>query len=308
MCKTTIKMSILISITKLVHKIIKTNKKTDLYKLRKQIELIILSHINQQILLVQALTDIKILLVRYNIHKYNDTQYFIADKLSSKIYNIIKSNSSKTDICICDIGGGNGNIISKIGTNLNILKNNLICIETKQDWYELYTYDHDNITYYFWDNNTIYLPNESVDFVIIMVSLHHMTDEIIQNTISEVSRILKTGGYLLLKEHDCITTNDNYIINWEHHLYHLMEIMETNKMETNKMETNKMETNNEISYETEIEKYVRQYVENFKSKEYFDTIITKYSLQKITELSRILEPINIDINNITKLYWAIYTK
>ena len=79
-------------------------------------------------------------------------------------------------------------------------------------------------------------------------------------------------------------------------------------METNKMETNKMETNNEISYETEIEKYVRQYVENFKSKEYFDTIITKYSLQKITELSRILEPINIDINNITKLYWAIYTK
>ena len=154
--------------------------------------------------------------------------------IAAKIYNCLNSHYKhllKDDMCIMDFGGGNGDVLSTLSntlksTGIKISKKNCICVETKTDWVEEYTFDKTDITYMFWDNNVLSIKDNYVDILLCMVSMHHMTDETIHRVFVEAKRALKPGGLLLLKEHDNNAETNNYI-EWEHHLYHILDCIKS---------------------------------------------------------------------------------
>lgn len=217
--------------------------------------------------------------------KINHDQSFISNQLSNYIFN----NYFNPQIKIADLGGGNGDVLKNIGINLHLNKENLYCIEQKQSWAEAYKFSNsDFIKYIFWDNKKISgIKKNSLDVIIIMVSLHHMTDETIKNVFKNINKLAKPNSILIIKEHDSQTIEDKIVINFEHHLYHLIG--------------NKLQTEKEIS------NYLNNYIDNFKSKEYFDNLITKAGYTIVEEFNRYFEK-DFDNKNPTNLYYKIYRK
>jgi SAM-dependent methyltransferase len=216
--------------------------------------------------------------------KKTDDRSFIANKLSDYIHSIFPDS-----IKIADIGGGNGNVLKKIAINLDLPRENLYSVEQIFPWSEPYAFtNHEFLQYIFWDNKTIPdIKADSIDVVLIMVSLHHMNNNTINVLFKNLQKIMKPDSILIIKEHDCKTPQDKYVIDWEHHLYH---IMETNKQS-----------------DSEISNYLNYYIDNFKTKKQFDKLILKYGYTPIQELNRLFDS-SKDYKNPTNLYWKIYRK
>lgn len=223
----------------------------------------------------------------YNIKSNIPTnRNFISKKIA--IY-ILKKHYLKS-MKIADIGGGNGDVLKEVGQFLKLNKNNLYCVENISGWTETYNYSNQQyLQYIFWDNVTIpTIKANSLDVVLIMVSLHHMSDLIIKDLFKNLQILSKANSLLIIKEHDCQNSNDLYIINWEHHLYEI-----THRPNLN---------------ENDIIKYKANYVDNYKTKGYYDKLIHSYGYIDVVELNRLFEPVGEDEKNPTNLYWKIYKK
>jgi len=213
---------------------------------------------------------------------------FISNKLSKYISN---AGFNTSTIKIADIGGGNGEVLKEIGEKLSLLKENLFCVENVSSWSESYDFsNNDNIQYIFWDNVTIpKIKKGLLDVVLIMVSLHHMTDITINNLFANLKELSSVNSILIIKEHDCKTSDDLYIINWEHHLYHI--------------------ANNKTLNSADVVKYKESYVDNFKTKSYYDKLIHRHGYVDVIEFNRLFERSSVpDTKNPTNLYWKIYKK
>lgn len=218
-----------------------------------------------------------------NIIDIFESNDYIVTQLSYYI-SIIFDNSSY--IRIGDVGGGNGNLLNNISKKLKIKKKNLYCIETDK-WVETYKFDK-KINYIFWNNQIVNMSSNSIHVFMCIVSLHHMNDYVINNLFNEINRILISGGILIIKEHDCNSINNLSLINWEHHLYH---ILNTNNL-------TKDEIINYLDHET-----------NYKSFDTWNILLSKYNFSLLYKLDRRLEVNDdcfIDDKNITNLYWSFY--
>ena len=144
------------------------------------------------------------------------------DYISRIIAKKTNANEQRTYV---DIGGGNGNVLShirgKIVGDAGTIRDNYVCVESATNWAEPYAFDRDNIKYVFWDNNSIQVADGFAHVILCMVSLHHMDDRTIVCALREMRRILCRGGVILLKEHDCSSTEVKWLIEMEHHLYHV---------------------------------------------------------------------------------------
>jgi len=61
--------------------------------------------------------------------------------------------------------------------------------------------------------------SDSFDIITAMMSLHHVRD--IHQLVDEIVRVLKPGGYLIIREHDCWDAADAMIVNLEHKIYQI---------------------------------------------------------------------------------------
>ena len=61
--------------------------------------------------------------------------------------------------------------------------------------------------------------DETFDVVTCFQVLHHVNLSELNRTISELYRVLKKGGILIIREHDCIDDNVRLLIDIEHTLY-----------------------------------------------------------------------------------------
>lgn len=223
----------------------------------------------------------------------NNRQEFITEKIfnyMSRINNLENNLKNNSQLSILDIGGGNGNVLSKLKNKIES-PSDFICLETKTDWFEKYKYDNSNIIYKFWDNQVFPVKDHSVDIVLCMVALHHMEDETIRNVIKETYRILKPGGYFIIKEHDANQESLPYI-EWEHHLYHVLDCGFNDKL-------------------VETDSYLNQVITkyNFKDKKEWEEMITSSNFQLKSRLNRFLEqPFKEEDKNPSNLYWDIYLK
>ncbi|CAF1567507.1 unnamed protein product, partial [Rotaria sp. Silwood1] len=95
-----------------------------------------------------------------------------------------------------DLGCGDGNITAGIGAYLGLTKEAIF----GGDVYEV---QNKAITFIKVNENqsTIDLPSNHVDLITSFVTFHHISQ--IKQTLTELVRILRPGGYLILREHDC---------------------------------------------------------------------------------------------------------
>ncbi len=223
---------------------------------------------------------------KQTIAKNDSRQDYISDKLTQYLH---LTNEMK----VVDIGGGNGDVLHNLAKSVKGTtdKSNFICVETQNDWTEEYTFPHKDITYLNWDNNTINVPDSSVDYVLCMVSLHHMSDTTLSNALNEIYRVLKPNGKLLMKEHDCVTTDDKKIIDAEHHLYHLLDLYYSGATESDTKE------------------YLSKIIHNFKTRNTWHTILATHKLELTDSFNRFMDK-NADSpdKNVTNLYWDVFTK
>jgi len=99
-----------------------------------------------------------------------------------------------------------------------------------------------------------FLPDNSVDLVIALMSLHHVADQ--DSIAKEISRVLKPGGYLAIREHDCNDDNFSIVLDVMHGLYALVwsnPLQDIHFLET--------------------------YVSHYKSRSDWRLFLSKYSLQ-----------------------------
>lgn len=234
----------------------------------------------------------------YNIVKKTKQNYYIDDKLfitkniGKYLNNTTRYLINKNDTTIVDIGCGNGNLLSNFNIVYGLRKENLFCIETESDWTEKYNpINIDKINYIYWDN--IYIPkiyNETIDIFIISVTLHHMKDEIIDNLFKNIKKLAKKESLIIIKEHDCRNDDDKFIIDWEHHLYYIVDSIKNNEL-------------------LNVENYLNKYIDNYKSEKQYDEIFCKYGYIEKDRFGRIFEDKNKnDDKNLTKMYWKIYKR
>jgi len=204
---------------------------------------------------------------------------------------------------LIDIGGGNGNVLNVFATKYNLKKEDCICIEktpeissdaTIHNEFQ-YDFSHaDRVKYVFLDKleteNNEKEEIKEVDGIFCMVSLHHMTDAYISDVILPlICTKLKLGGYLMLKEHNAATAETRMLIEWEHHLYYLMEMTGLRTAD-------------------ELKTYVTTSVANYKSRETYQQMVEQQcGCECVRTLNNVFEHGQVD-TTATKLYWQIFRK
>lgn len=118
-----------------------------------------------------------------------------------------------------DFGGADGQITAQLARLLRPKR--AICADLTE-WQNM----HHNLSrdqsveFVALTSSTLPFPDDSIDFCTALQVLHHVPDQ--QQTISELLRILKPGGYLLVREHDSISKDVSDRIDWVHYLYEIV--------------------------------------------------------------------------------------
>ena len=117
-----------------------------------------------------------------------------------------------------DFGGGIGHIPYSIASKFYLQKKNVYVTDI-QNWFgKEHTEEYSNvITYRYIRSDILPFENNMFDFISCFQVLHHLGH--LNLSLREIYRILKPGGYLLLREHNCETNQDRYLMDLEHSLY-----------------------------------------------------------------------------------------
>jgi len=264
----------------------------------------------------QTFQQIKKIIKGVPFHEYKNIQSILQshgslDKKLQEIHNLLKKwkairpleENRQTFICgrlvsyfknhhlfgnhpkIIDIGGGNGNVLEYIGNEYHCPVENLLCVD-KTD--TEFAYQRNKQVTYMESNAFLQMtPSFHANLILCMVSLHHMEDDELSAMIDQIWHNMEPGGHLFIKEHDCQTSEDKYKIDWEHHLYHLMETPELDASE-----------------------YKTKFVGNYKSREYFNSMFEKKGFHIVQTFNNILDPILYasEITTPTRLYWTYFVK
>lgn len=115
---------------------------------------------------------------------------------------------------ILDIGCNTGSNSEALGQHMNLVVDGcdvLISHNQKK------SSDHFRFTLLDEDQKELPYISRSFDIVISLMTLHHITN--VENTLSEVKRILKPGGLFIIREHDCCFPLLSVVIDIQHALY-----------------------------------------------------------------------------------------
>ena len=268
-------------ITMQMEKIIKKIVKGVPFQEHKKIHQIVTSHTQS---LHEKMQEIHTFLRKWNLIKplEENRQTFICEKLVAYLKRECECSHFQKMI---DIGGGNGNVLEYLGNEFQCLPEHLLCVDKKNT--EFAYACNKEVTYMESDVFLQRVEPFDAHLIVCMVSLHHMEDAELFATIDQIWRNMAPGGYLFIKEHDCQSIEDKWRINWEHHLYHLME---TPHLRTGE--------------------YISKFIGNYKSREYHTSLFTKKGFELIQTFNNILEPIlyATEINTPTRLYWTLFIK
>jgi ubiquinone/menaquinone biosynthesis C-methylase UbiE len=112
-----------------------------------------------------------------------------------------------------DLGCGSGKIAVAIADYFGLMVDNVFGLDvTEQN-------DSPNFNFSTYDGLLIPHESEMFDFITCFQVLHHVQN--VDLTLSEITRVLKPGGYLIVKDHDCISDEIACLIKIEHALHDL---------------------------------------------------------------------------------------
>ena len=124
---------------------------------------------------------------------------------SAAVQFIIKDSmhKNKDEIAVCDIGGGNGNLLSNIKKYANI--KDLYNIEFTRSYF--YNLSSDDIKPINGSISKLPIQDNSFDYVIVEDVLHHLigntrahSKQNVVDALSEMQRVVKNGGYIIIDE------------------------------------------------------------------------------------------------------------
>lgn len=120
---------------------------------------------------------------------------------------------------ILDVGCAEGSITVMVGRYLQLSPENIhgCDIESRNDKYK------DQFQFKHLNNNEPYvLPydDQTFDVVLALMSLHHIPNRV--GMLSEIKRILKPGGLLIIREHNCISKGLEIVLDVVHGFYSMV--------------------------------------------------------------------------------------
>lgn len=244
----------------------------------------------------KLLQKIDRILVSYKTQPNPFRQNWIANRLVKYIEGR-QLPINQTTTAMIDVGGGNGNVLSYLATQFSLSQDKCVCVEqigsdssSKQTEFQ-YPFSHaDTIQYTSFSDVVNTTTDNSVDYVLCMVSLHHMPDELLFGVVFPlINKALKTGGYLFLKEHNACSSGTQFLIKWEHYLYYLMEHEGVKTMDN-------------------LTVYLKTTVLNCKSRAtYCKLLQTHCGCECVDTLNNVLEHGGMD-KTPTNLYWQVFRK
>ncbi len=201
---------------------------------------------------------------------------------AKEVLNELKNNCENFFNFVChnymDIGCGDGNISKAIGSALNVDSNKIVCID-KNQWLQN-SFNHQKLgvtSVVITENEKLPFEDRSFDFITALQSLHHMKD--LDHKLSEISRLLKTNGYFVIREHDCDSKLTSYLIDIEHCAYEMLLKQPPNLNFTN------------------------DYYANYLSLPKWNSTLAKYKLKCISKNLKLIPG-----KNPTNYFYAVYQK
>lgn len=190
----------------------------------------------------------------------------------SKFIDLLKYKETR----YLDIGGGDGKITYDIGKEMKLKKEDIVSLDV-DEWFDTERSKVSDVTYSLTDGKTIDFEDESFDLITCFQSLHHIDN--LDLMIKEIFRVMKKGGNLIIREHDCEQDNNllKMLIDIEHSIFEL------------------------VIKDYNIE-FVEKYKAFYKSKKDWTRILSPL---KYIEANY---PVKSKFNNPTRFYYAMYQK
>lgn len=121
-----------------------------------------------------------------------------------------------------DYGGNDGSVSSEFAKIAKLDKSQVFSADVESWLGNKKNISFDNITYTLLnENQKLPYKNESFDSVSLLQVLHHI--EFVEFHLKEIYRILKHGGIVVIKEHDCNNLTTQLLIDIEHIIHEVVE-------------------------------------------------------------------------------------
>ena len=126
-----------------------------------------------------------------------------------------------------DVGCGNGTITIGIGSHLKLSPENILGADIatwaghdhKQESLPGFVFKPITSSS---DAYSIDLPSGSIQFISMLMVLHHIKDELLPAVFGEIARLLGSSGIVLIREHDSPNEMVDSIINIEHGVFEVV--------------------------------------------------------------------------------------
>jgi ubiquinone/menaquinone biosynthesis C-methylase UbiE len=162
---------------------------------------------------------------------------------------------SSSELVYLDFGGGDGEIGAAIASRLHITKNNAFVSDVKSWFGNIKESTYQNkVTYRYLNSQILPFKTEMFDLITCFQVLHHIKDY--EKTLRQMLRVLKFGGVILIREHDCRNVEDSVLIDLEHSIREM--VLEGKEIE-----------------------YLQSYHAKYFSQGELDRILSSFGLKKI---------------------------
>lgn len=136
-------------------------------------------------------------------------------EITKYIKSTISKNIDMNIYCHLDYGGNDGSVASEIAKKMSLKKENIFSADIEKWLGNVKKNQFENISYTLLnENQSLPYNNNSFDSISCLQVFHHI--EFLNFYLKELFRILKPGGILIIREHDCLNSSNQILIDIEH--------------------------------------------------------------------------------------------
>lgn len=114
--------------------------------------------------------------------------------------------------CYLDIGCFDGGITQSVANYFGLNKSHTHGVDIK-------SCDNSNITFTQYDGKILPYADNSFDLITCLMVLHHIPENNISILLSEINRVMKPNGVLILREHDVNINTEGILLDIMHYFY-----------------------------------------------------------------------------------------
>ena len=138
--------------------------------------------------------------------------------------------------CYLDIGCFDGSITKSIAKHFKLHKLQTHCVDILNYSLDMNQPNYYNdITFTQYDGKILPYSDNSFDLITCLMMLHHIAPENLCILLSEINRVMKPNGIVILREHNVTNVNDGHSLDIMHNFYDYVwnDIGDTHQWKTN---------------------------------------------------------------------------